>query len=109
LFKQAGLPERRLKAPVRVFPGHVYHQYVIRSDRRDALRDDLLANRIGCQVYYPLPLHLQKCFAGLGYSAGSFPNAEQAAREVLALPVFPELGEERIRYIAGRVVDFLSR
>ncbi|MEZ6197364.1 MAG: DegT/DnrJ/EryC1/StrS family aminotransferase [Planctomycetota bacterium] len=81
----------------------IAHQYVIRSSRREALIEHLKAQGIGSAIYYPLPFHLMGCFANLGHAAGDFPVAEAAAREVLALPIFPELGAER----RGRVIEAL--
>ncbi len=94
--------------PPAVEPGayHVYHQYVVRAPRRDALRDHLINRGIGCAVYYPLPLHLQECFSYLGYKQGQLPIAEQACREVLALPVFPELTDAQVNRVADGVLEF---
>ena len=91
-----------------VIPGavHVYHQYVVRVPRRDALRDHLVRQGVGCAVYYPRPLHLQECFADLGHRRGAFPNAERATEEVLALPVFPELSEQQLTRVADAVLGF---
>ena len=88
--------------------GHTFNQYVIRAPRRDELRQHLSDRGIGCAVYYPLPLHLQPCFAGLGHGEGDFPVAEQASREVLALPVFPELSPDEIEEVVGAVAEFYS-
>jgi dTDP-4-amino-4,6-dideoxygalactose transaminase len=85
---------------------HVFHQYVVRAYRRDELREFLTARKIGTEVYYPIPLHLQPCFVYLGYREGDFPEAERAAKEVLALPMFPELTEDEQRRVVGSIADF---
>jgi dTDP-4-amino-4,6-dideoxygalactose transaminase len=85
---------------------HVFHQYVVRAYRREELREFLTARRIGTEVYYPIPLHLQPCFVYLGYREGDFPVSERAAGEVLALPMFPELTEEEQRRVVESVADF---
>ena len=87
---------------------HVYHQYVIRAQRRDELRKFLAERKIGSEIYYPLPLHLQPVFSYLGLKAGDLPVAEQAAREVLALPMFPELTEAEIIRVVQSIADFYS-
>ncbi|MDH5491545.1 MAG: DegT/DnrJ/EryC1/StrS family aminotransferase, partial [Myxococcales bacterium] len=105
-FAEAAL-EERLLTPLRRSEGHVYNQYVIRTDRRDALQAHLRAEGIATAIYYPVPLHLQGCYAELGYREGSFPEAERAAQQSLALPIFPELGDARLDRIAETVIDFL--
>jgi dTDP-4-amino-4,6-dideoxygalactose transaminase len=85
---------------------HIYHQYVIRTERRDALRDHLTRKEIGTAIYYPLALHEQECFRSLGYHAGDFPEAERAGRETLALPIYPELSAEAQRYVAESIAEF---
>jgi dTDP-4-amino-4,6-dideoxygalactose transaminase len=84
----------------------IFHQYTIRAPRRDALQEHLKANGIGCAVYYPLPLHLQPCFAHLGYRRGSLPESEAAAAEVLSLPVYPELTEAQQERVMQALTGF---
>ncbi len=79
---------------------HVFNQFVVRVADRNRVRERLTAAGIGTAIYYPLPLHLQECFAGLGYQPGALPHSERAAQEVLALPIFPELSTEQIRHVA---------
>ncbi|HEV8150293.1 MAG TPA: DegT/DnrJ/EryC1/StrS family aminotransferase, partial [Gemmatimonadales bacterium] len=85
---------------------HIFHQYTIRTPRRDALQAHLRAKGIGSAVYYPLALHLQPAFAHLGYRAGSLPESEAATREVLALPVYPELTEAQQDLVIKAVNEF---
>jgi dTDP-4-amino-4,6-dideoxygalactose transaminase len=87
---------------------HVFHQYVIRVQRRDELRKFLADRKIGSEIYYPLPLHLQPVFAYLGLKEGDLPVAEHAAKEVLALPMFPELTDEEIRCVVEKIAEFYS-
>ena len=115
LFHAAGLVEAG-PYPVRgvVLPHevrgtrHVWHQYVIRTVRRDGLRQFLTERRIGSDIYYPIPLHMQEALKTLGYGEGSFPEAERAAREVLALPIFPELREDEQQTVVSAIAEFLS-
>jgi dTDP-4-amino-4,6-dideoxygalactose transaminase len=87
---------------------HVYHQYVIRTPMRDALREHLSKREIETAIYYPLGLHEQKCFAYQGYKKGDFPEAERAARETLALPIYPEISREAQRYVVSAIAEFFS-
>jgi dTDP-4-amino-4,6-dideoxygalactose transaminase len=94
-----------------VEPGNesIFNQYTIRAERRDALQSYLKERGIGSAIYYPLPLHLQPCFAYLGYREGSCPESEKAAREVLSLPIFPELASAQLDEVVGTVRAFYGR
>ncbi len=87
---------------------HVFHQYVVRAQRRDLLRKFLSERNIGTEIYYPIPLHLQPCLAYLGYMEGDLPESEKAAREVLALPMFAELTEGEQAWVVESIADFYS-
>jgi dTDP-4-amino-4,6-dideoxygalactose transaminase len=107
LFAAAQLPAAlRLPAP---HPAHVYHQFVIRAPRRDALRAHLAAAGIGTEIYYPEPLHLQPCFAELGVRAGALPIAERACRDVLALPIHPVLAADAQAFVVEQIAAFYAR
>jgi len=97
-------------ATPKVRPGNVsiFNQYVIRVPRRNELREFLRKAGIGCEVYYPLSLHEQECFKSLGHRRGDFPESEKAADETLALPIYPELTNEQICYVAGKIIEFIG-
>ncbi len=108
LFNAAGL-DQVIDLPVEKQERHIYNQFVIRvPQKRDALRQWLNECGVGNEIYYPVPLHLQSCFADLGYSAGDMPDSEKAADETLALPIFPELEPEEMEYVVDRIKAFYS-
>lgn len=119
LFQEAGLPAAPgAAAPLEGHPvelphtaaqaHHVYHQYAIRTSRRDQLRQFLSQRGVGAEVYYPVPLHLQKALAYLGHRPGDFPEAERAADHLLALPIFPEITEDEQRRVVDSIAAFYS-
>lgn len=86
----------------------IYNQYTLRTTRRDGLMAHLKSKDIGCAVYYPLPLHLQECFASLGYKEGDLPISERAAKEVLSIPIYPELTDEMKSYVVESIKEFFN-
>ncbi|HKQ90957.1 MAG TPA: DegT/DnrJ/EryC1/StrS family aminotransferase [Blastocatellia bacterium] len=108
LFAEAGVEE--VTTPV-VRPNrrHIFNQYTIRCSRRDELMDFLKRRGVGSEIYYPAPLHLQECFAHLGYKPGDLPATERASRECLSLPIYPELTEEMRQYVVEKIAEFYRR
>ena len=106
MFASAKIPAE-LRMPC-AHPNHVYHQFVVRTPRRKALRDHLTARGIGTEIYYPEPLHLQPCFAELGYRVGSMPITERACTEVLALPIAPTLTDDEQAFVVESVAAFFA-
>lgn len=111
-FREAGLTPGPIQTPRRPAAQsgdrHVCNQYVIRADRRDDLRAYLTEHGVATEIYYPVPLHLQPCFRSLGHRPGDFPASEQAARETLALPIYPELSAEQAEYVVSCIGRFYA-
>ena len=124
LFKQAGLAEEEGKTsfdrknkvllPKAVYKKddlknyHIYNQYIIRVEKRDELREFLTKNKIGNEIYYPVPFHFQECFSNLGYKQGEFPNAEMAANTSIAVPIYPELTQEQLIFVVNKIAEYLK-
>ena len=108
LFAEAGVEEVTTPA-VRPNRRHIFNQYTIRCSRRDELMDFLKRRGVGSEIYYPAPLHLQECFAHLGYKPGDLPATERASRECLSLPIYPELTEEMRQYVVEKIAEFYRR
>jgi dTDP-4-amino-4,6-dideoxygalactose transaminase len=108
LFQQAGL-DQVITLPIEPEGmRHVYNQFVVRTPRRDQLKEHLRASGIPSEIYYPSPLHLQPAFAALGYGPGAFPQSEEASQHVLALPVFPQMTEEQQKMVVKSIAQFFS-
>ena len=104
------LADTPLRLPVEAdYAASAYHLYVVRHPQRDEIKQHLEQHGIGCALHYPLPLHLQKCYADLGYKSGAFPVAEKAARQCLSLPIYPELTEVQIQRVAAALKEFFGK
>ena len=113
LFAEAGLTDSssgslKIVLPKVVENRHIFNQYVIRVPHRDELQAFLKNQGVGTEIYYPVPMHVQQCFAYLGYKAGDFPSSEAAAKETLALPIYPELAEPQLHYVVDCIRQFLA-
>jgi dTDP-4-amino-4,6-dideoxygalactose transaminase len=109
LNADSGLP-LRTPQPVSGKSSHIYNQYVIRvpAEMRDALRTHLTQRGIGTEIYYPVPLHEQECFQQLGYARGDLPETEAAARETIALPIYPELTTQQLDHVADSITEYVK-
>ena len=108
LFRDAGVDASVTMPAEPADRRHIFNQFVIRTARRDALKQHLDQQGIGNEIYYPVPFHLQPCFAGLGYRQGDFPSAERAALESLAIPVYPELTADQQQTVVDTIAGFIN-
>ncbi len=108
LFREAGLPERVLLPVEPQGSYHIYNQFVLRVPHRNKLKAFLDQRGIGNEIYYPVPFHLQPCFASLGYARGAFPHAELAADQTIAIPIYAELSLDQQRTVVGAIAEFLG-
>jgi dTDP-4-amino-4,6-dideoxygalactose transaminase len=107
LFAATGLEAAgKVVLPVAKANRHIYNQFIVRSERRDDLLAHLRGREVGTEVYYPVPLHLQECFRSLGHREGDFPESERAAKETLALPIYPDLTDEMAEWVVGSIAEF---
>ena len=107
-FAAAGLGQNLRTPAVMAGYRHIFNQYIVRAENRDALRMRLTERHIGSEIYYPVPLHLQQCFAYLGHKAGDFPHSERAAAETLALPIYPELEPAQLEHVVASIAEFYA-
>jgi dTDP-4-amino-4,6-dideoxygalactose transaminase len=105
-LRQAGLAGKVLQTPKVAQSRHIFNQYVVRFSQRDAVKDHLKQMQVGAEIYYPVPMHLQECFANLGHKPGDFPESEAAALETLALPIYPELTTPQQQRVVDVIVNF---
>ena len=112
--KTAFTQEEKVLLPKAVFENpevknyHIFNQYIIRTEKRDELRDFLTKNEVYTEIYYPVPFHVQECFADLGYKKGDFPEAEFSADYSIALPIYPELSNEQIAFVVEKIKEFIK-
>jgi len=108
LFKKAGLDQTKVKLPVIQQNRHIFNQFIISVSKRDQLKEHLMKHNIGTEIYYPVPMHLQKCFEYLDYKKGDFPNSEKAADATLALPIYAELTVAQQEYVVNSIASFMQ-
>lgn len=109
LFEESGvIGNGVIGLPEEVESRHIYNQFIVRVEKRDELRNFMKENGVGCEVYYPVPFHLQECFADLGYGPDDFPESTKAANETIALPIYPELTAEQMKYTVDTIKKFYA-